>query len=99
MGLSQGKQEADNSHNAIAIAKVENLSTQVESKLNYVGIGLIILGVCLCIFFCYFVRSRCKQCAKAWVQKTVGNMPPTAIRIHGGPLTPQQNPQQQQTYQ
>lgn len=89
MGLSQGKEE-NNSHNAIAIAKVENLSNQVESKLNYVGIGLIALGIILLLAICYFVRMKCKQCARSWVQKTIGNLPPTAIKVHTVASPPQQ---------
>lgn len=95
MGYNQSKPEDKNSHNAIAIAKVENLSSQVESKLNYVGVGLIILGIISVIFLCYFVRNRCKQCARNWVQKTVGNLPPTAIRVHNVPVAPQQQVFQQ----
>lgn len=90
MGWSQSKEEQANSHNTIAIAKVENLSNQVESKLNFVAIGLIVIGVISIIIMCYFIRAKCKQCARSWVQKTVGNLPPTAIRIDGVPVAAQQ---------
>lgn len=76
MGWSQSKEENKDSHNAVAIATVQNLSSQVENKLNYVGIGLIIVGIVLLFALCYFIRNKCRNCANKWLTKSVSKLPP-----------------------
>lgn len=75
MGLGPSTEENKDSHNAIAIATVKNLSTTVESKLNYVGIGLIICGIVLIFVLCYVLRIKCKKSAMKWLQKAVVKLP------------------------
>lgn len=97
MGWGQSKPEKD-SHDTIAIAQVQNLSGQVEAKLNYVGIGVIILCVVLTLLLLYLIRSKCKQCARTWVTRTIEKAaPPLAVvRVQRDPpqVPPGSAPQQ-----
>lgn len=88
MGLGPSKDDKSQNSN-IAIAQVQSLSGQVESKLNYVGIGLLVIGVVLLIIFLYVLRAKCKRHVNSWLRKTVESLPPpTAIRVSNVP--PQQ---------
>lgn len=93
MGWGQSKTEEHETNN-IAIAQVQTISNQMESKLNYVGIGLIVLGALLVILLCYAVRTKCRNYARTWVRKTVADLPPTSIRVQNT----QAHPEQQAVY-
>lgn len=77
MGYGQSKEDTQN----IAIAQVTTLSGQVDAKLNYVGIGLIVVGIIMSVIICYGVRAKCRRIATSWVRKAVEKLPPTTVRV------------------
>lgn len=80
MGYNQSKEKEENAHNTIAVAKVEMMSNQMELKINYLGIGMIVVGVLLAVFLCFLIRAKCKQRAQAWLEKAVNKVPLTSVR-------------------
>lgn len=85
MGYNLSKEEKEPSNN-IAIAQVQAVSGQVETKLNYLGIVLIIISVILGVLFCYAVRTKCRRAAKRWLRRAVADLPPPTIKTE--PPTP-----------
>lgn len=83
MGGGQSQEESKQAN--IAIAQVQTMSGQVEAKLNYCGIALMVVGAILVIWFCYAVRTKCRRAAKRWLSKAVADLPPTAIKVQPAP--------------
>lgn len=79
--MGGGQSQEDNKQTNIAIAQVQTMSGQMETKLNYLGITLIVIGAILIIWFCYAVRTKCRRTAKRWLSKAVADLPPTAIKV------------------
>ncbi|XP_073959739.1 uncharacterized protein [Choristoneura fumiferana] len=83
MGWGQSKDEEKESHNTVAIAQVKNFSGQVESKLNYVGIALIVICAVLTVLLLYIIRRKCKDYTQSWVRRAMEKASPplAAVRV------------------
>jgi hypothetical protein len=91
MGYGQSKEDA--SHNNIAIAEVHSVTGQVDTKLNYFGIILLVISVVLVLFLLYFIYNKCRQCIQSWLQKAVARVQPATVVVHREQAQPQ--PKQQ----
>lgn len=94
MGWGQSKPVVDE-RNKVEITQVQSISNIMESKLNMVWIGILVVAVILGIILCYAIRSKCKSFARQWLMKTMTRMStPTSVKVHSMSSTV---PQQQQT--
>lgn len=57
-------------------AQAQVLNGQVEEKLNYYGIMIIVMFVILAFVLCYGLRRNCIYRARRWLQKEVDTMVP-----------------------
>lgn len=89
MGHSQSSADKNEAN---AQAQVINNVTQVETKLNYVTIVLIVIACAFLIIIIYTLRRQCLKKTQSWLRKELnkagGPAPLQRVQVQPAPQHP-----------
>lgn len=62
-------------------------SNEFDTKMNLFAVGLLIIGILLCVVLCYGLHHKCKNQTRNWIRKQAASAGLTAVKVQ--PAAPQ----------